>query len=172
MFYPSQAIPNAPYGLLHIHLGRYHGPPITLPDGTAVRRGAWITELHFDNRRMSAAARTASAFQFTRMIAEDMQALAAWASAPGPVARSVAVMGITLIGRAAPRLGFTVRERPVTIKTRLDRFFMDGLMAIYNPDGVRRLGRGTTYGAYPMEVWMSRAELLRRYGARTEQEPQ
>jgi MFS family permease len=170
MFYPSQVIPNAPHGLLHIHLGRYHGPPITLPDGTQVRRGAWITELHFDNRQMSAAARTAGAFQLTRMIAEDMRALAAWASAPGPVARSVAVMGITLIGRAAPRLGFTVRERPVTIKTRLDRFFMDGLMAIYNPDGVHRLRRGTTYGAFPMEVWMSRAELLRHYGPHAEQE--
>ncbi len=169
LFFPSQAIPNAPHGLLHIHLGRYHGQPITLPDGTQVRRGAWITELHFDNQRMSAAARTAGAFEFTRMIAEDMQALAAWASAPGPVARPVAVLGITLIGRAAPRLGFTVRERPVTIKTRLDRFFMDGLMAIYNPDGVRRLRRGTTYATYPMEVWMSRAELLRRYGPHAQQ---
>ncbi|HEY7850626.1 MAG TPA: PucC family protein, partial [Ktedonobacterales bacterium] len=168
--YPTQAIPNAPHGLLHIHLARYRGQSITLPDGTQVRPGAPIAELHFDNQRMSAAARTSGAFQLIRMIAEDMGALAAWASEPGPVARSEALTGTTLIGRAAPRLGFTTRERPVTIKTRLDRFFMEGLMAIYNPDGLRRLRRGTTYTTYPKEVWMSRGELLRRYSPRAEQE--
>ncbi len=79
------------------------------------------------------------------------------------MARSVAVHGLTLIGRAAPRLGFTVRERSVTLLAWFDRFFMQGLLTIYNPDGLKRLQRGTTFGAYPMEVFMSRAELLRRY---------
>ena len=77
----------------------------------------------------------------------------------------MAVHGLTLIGRAAPRLGFTVRERPVTLLAWFDRFFMQGLLTIYSPDGLKRLQRGTTFGAYPMEVFMSRAELRRRYGA-------
>ncbi|HZC05922.1 MAG TPA: MFS transporter [Ktedonobacterales bacterium] len=166
LFLPTSTIPHAPHGVLRVHFGRYHGQPMTLPDGTRITRGAWITELHFENRRLSEAARTAGAFHLTRIIAEDMGALAAWAGEPGPAERSVAVMGVTLIGRAAPRLGFTVRERPITLKARLDRFFMDGLLAIYNPDGLSRLQRGTTYGAYPTEVWMSRGTLLRRYGQR------
>ncbi|HET9110808.1 MAG TPA: MFS transporter [Ktedonobacterales bacterium] len=169
-FLPTSAIPNAPHGVLHVHFGRYRGEPITLPDGTVIQRGDVVTNLHFNNQLLGATSRTVSAFHLVRMIAEDMVALAAWSADDGsPAARSRAVTGLTLIGRAAPRLGFTLRERPVTFKAKLDRFFMEGLMAIYNPAGLGRLERGTTYGSYPVEVWMSRAELLRRYapGART-----
>lgn len=163
-FFPVASIPDAPHGLLDVHLARYRGRPITLPDGTQIARGAWIAELHFDNRRVAAAAHEAGPWRLMRMIEEDMRALARCAAQPGEMARVQALTGLTLIGRAAPRLGFTIRERPVTLGARFERFFMDGLLAIYNPDGVRRLERGTTYGAYPTEVWMSRAELLRRYG--------
>ena len=166
LFLPTTEIPNAPHGVLRVHFGRYHGKPITLPDGTHVARGARVTELHFNNLKLGAASRTATPFQLARMIADDMGALAAWAAQADRqslVARSVAVHGLTLIGRAAPRLGFTVRERSVTLLAWFDRFFMQGLLTIYNPDGLKRLQRGTTFGAYPMEVFMSRAELLRRY---------
>jgi hypothetical protein len=177
LFLPTTEIPHAPHGVLRVHFGRYHGKPITLPDGTHVARGARVTELHFNNLKLGAASRTATPFQLTRMIADDMGALAAWTAASGqsgqsgPAPRFVAIHGLTLIGRAAPRLGFTVRERPVTLLAWFDRLFMQGLLTIYNPDGLKRLQRGTTFGAYPMEVFMSRAELLRRYGALTPPAP-
>jgi YkoP-like protein len=160
---PTTLVPGAPNGLLRVRLMRYKGQPITLPDGTRIERGAWIAELHFNNRRVSAVARGAGLWRLTRMIAEDMAALARWVAQPGEMARAEALTGVTLVGRAAPRLGFTLRERPVTLHARLERFFMQGLLAIYNPEGVRRLERGGTYATYPVEVWMSRGELLRRY---------
>ncbi len=99
------------------------------------------------------------------MIAEDLGALARWAEQPGEMARAEAFMGVTLLGRVGPRLGFTLRERPVTLYARLERFFMEGLLAMYNPEGVSRLKQGATYTTYPVEIWMSRGELLRRYGS-------
>lgn len=163
-FQPKTPIPGAPHGLLHVYLGRYSGKPITLPDGTHIERGAMVAHLHFDNQRVSAAARDADVFALARMIIDDMRALAAWMAQPGDMESMQALFGVSLIGRAAPRLGFTIRERPVTFGARLDRFFMDGLLALYNPAGVSRLGRGGSYSHYPVEIWMSRAELLRRYG--------
>lgn len=162
---PVTPIPDAPHGLLGVHLMRYRGQPVTLPDGTQVPRGAWIAALHLNNHRVSAIAREASTWRLARMVAEDLGALARWAENPGEMARPVAFMGVTLLGRVGPRLGFTVRELPVTIHARLERFFMEGLMAMYNPEGVSRLKQGTTYSAYPVEIWMSRGELLRRYGS-------
>lgn len=165
--WPVAPIPDAPHGLLRIHLTRYHGQPITLPDGAYIARGALVAELHFDNSRVTAAISAAGSWRLTHMIGEDMAALARWAAQPDEeIAQAQALMGVTLIGRAAPRLGFTVRERPVTIHARFERFFMEGLLAMYNPAGVERLKRGATYTTYPAEVWMSRAELLRRYGKR------
>lgn len=163
-FLPATPVPNAPHGLLATHVRRYRGEPITLPDGTTITRGMWVADLHFRNRELLAATRAATPWRLLRMIAEDMRALAACAEQPGELARAQALVGVTLMGRAAPRLGFTIHERPVTIYSRFERFFMEGLMAIYNPEGLRRLERGTTYASYPEEVWMSRAELLRRYG--------
>jgi hypothetical protein len=69
-----------------------------------------------------------------------------------------------LLGRSAPRLGFTLRRRPSSIRTRLDRFFLMGIIVLYHPAGRDRLVHGTTYETEPVETWMSLDELLRRYG--------
>jgi hypothetical protein len=127
LFLPTKEIPYAPHGVLRVHFGRYHGKPITLPDGTRIARGARIIELHINSQKLGAASRTATPFQLMRLIADDLGALAAWAAEPdqrGPAPRSVAIHGLTLMGRAAPRLGFTLRERPVTLIAWFDRFFM------------------------------------------------
>ncbi|HEX9036622.1 MAG TPA: MFS transporter [Ktedonobacterales bacterium] len=160
---PVTPIPHAPHGLLGVHFARYHGQPITLPDGTRVTQGAAVAELHFNNRLLSATAQ-GGPWRITHMVADDLGALARWAQGTGEMAQVEAIVGVTLLGRAGRRVGFTLRERPVTLHARLERFFMQGLLAMYNPAGVQRLERGATYASYPVEVWMSRAELLRRYG--------
>lgn len=164
LVHPTRPIPNATANIFHVRFMHWAGRPITLPDGTHIAKGDWVVELHINNRALAETATHDTSWRvLLHLMADDLRALAAWSQAPTFPPDVRAVYGFTLLSRAAPRLGFTQRSRPHTIHTRLDRFFMMGLLTIYNPRGTERLRQGTTYSSFPEEVWMSRDELLRLY---------
>lgn len=168
--HPTQPIPHATANIFHVQFTHWSGRPITLSDSTHIAKGDRLVVLHINNHLLAETmTRTPSWRPVLRLMADDLRALAAWSQTPEFPTGVRAVYGLTLFSRAAPRLGFTIRSRPRTIHNRLDRFFMMGLLAIYNPLGTERLQQGTTYTSYPEEVWMSRQELLRRYSATVRQ---
>ena len=161
---PHHPIPNAPHHLFEVQFGRYDAKPITLPDGTFVKRGHRVALLHINNRALIRIASETTPWQQLRMLRGDLRALAQWVAAGGFPADVRALYGYTLLGRVAPRLGFIIRRRPSTIRTQLDRFFLMGILVLYNPGGFARLQHGATYDTEPVETWMSLGELLKRYG--------
>jgi YkoP domain len=159
--WPAFIVPGSPYRLLKVRPVRYRGRPIKLPDSNYIDSGVMICELHCNNAAVLEFVRNSPAI-FAAGRAE-LAAIADWVIQSG--SEVAAIFGFTMLGAAAARLGFRRRAASPTWRARADRLFMNGLLALYSVDGAARLGRGRTLKAFPEEIWMSRAELLRRYGA-------
>lgn len=160
--WPTCRIPGSSRGVLRVRFAPYRGETLTLPDGTEIRPGMIVGELHCNNQVMLDM--TGHGTNVYRAAREDLHCLAHWIAQPGFDVNVEAFFGVTLIAKAAARLGFSVRALPRTLRRRLDRMFMTGLLVLYTPDGLSRVDKGTTVRSYPQEVWFSRRELLRRYG--------
>lgn len=144
---------------------RYRGRPLSLPDGTEVNRGTLVGELHCNNPLVFDLVNCGKINPY-RAARTDLEALARWLVNSGDAATVRAFYGFTMLAAAAERLGFFVRECGPGISGRLNRVFMTGLLLIYTRDGLARLNKGRTLNSYPREVWMSRGQLLDRYGKR------
>jgi hypothetical protein len=157
----SRPIPGS-RGTFLVSCHRHHGPDVHLPDGTVVRRGDPIAELHFWNRRI--AARHAESFQaltwrLARDIREDLRALAR-AMARGELARdAVAIFGASPVAAAAHRLGFTVRPVAARWRRALMSAWQLTVRRVFRPAGVPEEIQATT-----MEAWISRQRLFALYG--------
>ncbi len=125
--------------------------------------------IRVNNQELLNMAESANAWEYLQMVAWNLHALTVWMQQPdfpADVGKIHAIYGVTLLSRGARRLGFTIRERPRNLHSHLERFFLMGLLVLYSPQGRSRLQQGTTYGTYPQETWLSRAELFKRFGER------
>jgi hypothetical protein len=122
-----------------------------------------MASLHFDNGAVRRMARRDWQTEGFRVAYGDLRALAAWHRAQPAGRQPLAYGGITVLAPLARRAGFESRARRLTPWVRLEDWYLRSLLVRWAPDGRARLARGST----PMrtrEVWMSGAELLRRYG--------
>lgn len=163
---PVYEIPGAPYGLLGLRITPYRGESVVLPDATMVAAGALLGELHCNNRAIfELVSHRGNPFAACR---EDLKSLSNWIVQNRLGRQIEAFYGCTILTTAARRLGFTVQEKPVTLRQRLERFFFKGLLLLYNQEGLTRIQHGSTAETYPADVWLSRRELLRLYYDRNE----
>lgn len=160
--WPTQPVPGAPYGLLKVRFIHYRGEPVYLPDETVISSGDLIGELHCDNAVIAALIRRRKINRYAAC-RHDLQSLARWLVEAEAATRIKALYGVTMLWWAGARLGFSVRQRHGGLRDRLDRIFMAGLLLVYSTEGPNRAHQGKTLDSYPREVWISRAELIRRY---------
>ena len=158
--------PVGPDALLSLERHRHRGAPLTLADGTRIRPGdpTWI--IHFDNGRLrrlvpSPGGSLTNAWNAAR---RDMTRIAAARAVSPPDERPVAYRGVSILAPLARRAGFELRPRRRTAWVRLEDWYLRSVLARWAPGGRARLRRGHR-PLVTEEVWMSAAQLLRRYGS-------
>ena len=165
--WPSQVIPNAPHSLFSLHFTQHRGAAFLLPDNIEIWPGDPVAEIHFNNHVfVSLLSNTTGTERWAsvRLFREDLRAVADWAASGTMPTHIKALFGVTVLGRGAARLGFTLRPRKNTVRNRLDRLFLDGLLILYSPEGQHRMTVGKTVQDQPVDAWMSIDHLLHQYG--------
>jgi len=152
-------------GVITAGLAGHHGPAVTLRDGTVVVRGDVVAEVHYNRhflRRLhlegSDRRRAVALVRASEGALRDLAALVA----TDPRYRAVrALRATSLFWEGAQYLGFEVRPMESARAQRMLGWYLRTLMARDHPQGRRRLAGRTLE---PRLLWMSRGELLRRYG--------
>ncbi len=150
-------------GLLGLEQRRFRGHSLTLADGTQVRPGDRIGDLHLDNARAREFGVEGWLTAGWREGRRDLEALAAWTRQRPVGRRPVTYGGATILAPFARRAGFEVRARPRTGWSRVEDWYKRSVLRRWNPRGAARLseGRGRLQAA---DAWISDAELQRRFG--------
>jgi hypothetical protein len=157
--------------IIRFSLGHYKGPTRVLNDGTEMKGGDTIVEVHLNNewfkrRRNLHLSAPQSPREFLGCFAQDLRILAQQV-ASGMFGEIVALHGITLLHVAARRLGFQVDELPDSLWKKGARFYMAGLMQVYHLRGDDvSLRREKPWEL--KEIWLSKAALFSRYGLKHE----
>jgi len=168
MFYHVKPLRDDNSDIICVKLRRYNARPITLGDGSEIKAGDRIIEIHvndnwFKKRRKLDIKASRLTWEILHCFTQDLSFLAEQI-ASGMFDRVTALHGTTLLHRGARRLGFQVEELPDTLWKKGVEFYIAGLMQVYHlgiSEGFKITGR-------PLElkgIWLSRAALLRRYGA-------
>lgn len=154
-------------GIIRFSLCRYKGPARVLSDGSEVKAGDRIMELHLNNdwfkrRRNLKLSASQSPREFVGCFAQDLRILARQIAA-GMFGDATALHGTTILHVAALRLGFQVDEMPDSLWKKAARFYVAGLMQVYHlrGDDLSELGEKSWE---LKEVWLSKAALLSKYG--------
>lgn len=148
--------------IFRLGLVRHRGPQLDFKDGTVVRPGDMVAELHLDNPRAAGLhTQGRPGFRYRREVFRALPALARELSTRPEYRSLPAVCGASLIWAEAERAGFEHRPYPAFTRWWLT-WWERHLLAQYHPAGRKRLAEGRRTEV--RQIWMTRRTLLARYG--------
>lgn len=152
------ALTQRPRGLFRISRRDYDGPPLTLPDGARFVSGAPAAELHIYSKRLVALAEL-SALTGLRGVQSSLYDVAQ-ALEERPEFREVQlVYALTIFGGVLGAMGFQTEPLRDPRQARVMAVFFNLLRVLYGAKNT------DSQVLLPAVIWMSREQLLERYGA-------
>jgi antitoxin component of MazEF toxin-antitoxin module len=153
-----------PDGLFRLSVHPYHGPALELNDGTPIRPGDLVGEIHLSSRdalqlQLKYNSRIKVAIAARKALTQDLACLAEWVTSEQNMAEVKALFAITMLYHGARVLGFEDREVKNWAIRRLYTLGEGLLLIIYHPAGIFRLRQGRQ-DLTIRYIWMSRQKLL------------
>lgn len=163
----ARTITGSNLGLLLICFHPYEGAGAELPDGTLIKPGDPVCELHLSNKRISAYAEDPAIQSVEWQILQDLRkefAALAQEIAEGIFPADVrGIYGVNVLPAGARRLGFTLIPLPPGWNQVWLAWWESLIRKVYYSFGSgKKANTRKTSVAY--EIWMSRGELARKYG--------
>lgn len=153
-------------GLLRLEPKSYKGPEVSLHDGTVVKAGTPVAEMHLDSRKVVKAygggqQSIKGALTLARDLGESLHWIRAWLL-EDPVGQNVQfIFAVTLLDKDLKRLGFEVIPLPTWPWVSVG-IYMRWLSYLYRPAGSPLPPRSSLV---PKQAWMSRDRFLRTYSS-------
>lgn len=159
-------------GAVALSVTRYRGPAVRLHDGTEIRNGEPVGELHLSRDRLLRLHHDLPprevVFALRRDIERGLRALAALVAEHPRYRHLQAFHAVSLFWRETKVLGFEPRPMEPSWSRRVFEWYLRMLLARDHPLGRRRLQRGLRDVGI---VWVSRSTILSRYGAQAIERP-
>jgi len=156
------------FGICTVMVRKYHGAPIACEDGTSIRQGDWIGELHLNNAKVLDLLHSRGTDRAALMVARqagDAMAQISRAMAIHPeLSRVKALIGVTLLHRGLTHgLGFEQHEVNSRVFRFLTTLYLRMLLTVMHPDGGKRIGKRKER-LVPMMLVHTRGSLRARFG--------
>ena len=148
---------------------KYRGKSLTLPDGTVLKTGDLLGELHFDNDlllKISTQSKNPEkiGISLLRQVKNSLPDLAKTLQTDPAYRQIKAVYGITMIYRGANFLGFGIYDLYPAFFKIITTYYQRWLMIIFHPQGFSHLFKHRSK-MIPKMLVISKNDLLRRYSA-------
>ncbi|HHZ14152.1 MAG: YkoP family protein [Caldicoprobacterales bacterium] len=159
-------VEGSPYGLLRMSVHPYKGLPATLDDETKISPGDYVLELHISNLTLAqgvvAGIEVTSDIQLLRLFREEIAHLAQQAHQGKLDPRIKAIWGVSMMGPALRRLGFTLEPMKEGMGSKMIVMWMTFLKWVFSPKDAKTASRKKRK-RQGYQYWMSLEQLINRY---------
>ncbi|MFD2116417.1 polysaccharide deacetylase family protein [Paenibacillus yanchengensis] len=129
--------------VMHYRVITYKGEQVELQEGTNLKKGDDVIELHFDNKLLSGIALRsktpiAAALRLLREVEGALPQLADQVKVDTTASRAKAVYGVTMIHKGADRLGFMIKPLSQNLFSYISKVYLHVLMRVLTKPKSRR----------------------------------
>jgi hypothetical protein len=151
---------------MHYRMRKYQGEPVELGDGSQLKKGDKIIELHIDNRQLfelgiHSRSSAQLAIRMIRRMQKGLPMLAEVIASDVNLAQAKALYGVSMINRGPEKFGFSVHDLPDGLFARSTKFYLKILLSVIHPDGGARLKERSEV-LVPKLILMPVSELLKK----------